>query len=66
MEKFVAYLLDQMNKTTAWIGVIGILLQVFHLQSAMFVLFVLLIVLPETSFSSTFKEWAQKLRDLDK
>ncbi len=66
MNKVIAYLLEQLNKTTAWVGIIGIALQMLGMQSVMFVLFILLIVLPETSFSNTFKEWTQKLRDMDK
>lgn len=62
MKKFIAFILEQLNKTTAWVGIIGITLQLLGLQSVMFVLFILLIVLPESNFSSTFKEWTERLR----
>jgi hypothetical protein len=66
MEKFKNYLLGQADKTTAWIGVIGICLPLLGLQSVMFLLFIALIVLPQENFTDFFKKRTQQLRDLDK
>lgn len=66
MEKFIAYVLTRLDDPTAWIGIIGLLLMLFGFHSALGMLFVILLVFPETQFNSFFKEWAQKLRDLNK
>ena len=66
MEKFVNYLKAQMDKTTAWIGAIGLVLFFLGLHSLLFVLFILLIILPESNFSDWAKKGAQSVRDLDK
>lgn len=60
------YLISQLDKTTAWIGFIGLILMALHLYSFMFILFVAMIFLPETSFSSTFKKWAGEVRNAAK
>lgn len=61
-EKIKNYLLRQADKMTAWIGFIGICLQLLGLQSVMFFLFIALITLPETQFSDVFKAWTKKIR----
>lgn len=60
------YLLNQADKMTAWIGVIGLALLFLGLSSFLFMLFIALIVLPEGKFSNLFKGWTQELRDMDK
>lgn len=58
------YLLSQLDKTTAWIGVIGLTLQFLGLGSFLFLLFVFLVFLPESSFSNLFKKWTGEIRDI--
>lgn len=62
----VGYLLQQANKTTAWIGFIGVFLTLLHLYSVLFFIFILLIVMPEANFSNTFREWAKDLQNINK
>lgn len=64
-DKFTDYLLARADNVTAWIGVIGLVLFFLHLWSLLFVLFILLIVLPEGKFSGVFKGWTTDLRNLD-
>lgn len=66
MEKFKKYLLDQLDKTTAWIGLIGLILLFVGWGSALFFLFVALIFLPETHFSEKFKQWTNLVKNFDK
>lgn len=56
------YLLTQANKSTAWIGFLGLLFLILHLYSFLFLLFMMLIVFPESRFSDTFKDWTQKIK----
>jgi hypothetical protein len=62
------YLLGRAESLTAWIGFIGFILEiVLHLGNAstlMLVLFVVLIVMPETKFRDLFADWTKKVRDL--
>lgn len=64
--KVKKYMLTQLDKPTAWIGVIILTLQFLHLQSFIFIFAVAMIVLPMDSFTETFKKWTGKLNDLDK
>ena len=64
MDKFTGYLLNQADKLTAWIGIIGLVLLFLGLNSLLFALFIALIILPEAHFSDAFKGWTKKLRDL--
>lgn len=48
------YLCEKMNSLTAWLGIIGMVLLVCHLFSWLFLLFVLLIVIPDAKFSHAF------------
>lgn len=66
MDKFVKYILGRLDDLSAWIGVIGLILISIGFHGALTMLFVLLVIVPQTQFSSFFKEWTQKLRDLDK
>lgn len=65
MDKVKNYLLGQADKMTAWIGFIGLCLIFLGLHSVLVFLFILLIILPDTTFSEIFKVWTKKLRDLD-
>lgn len=55
------FIKKQLNKTTAWIGLVGIFFQLINLYSGLFFLFVALIFLPESSFSETFKKWSESI-----
>lgn len=66
VDKVQKYMLAQLDKLTAWIGLIGLILQALHMQSFLFILFVALIALPEGNFSAVFKKWTKSLKDLDK
>lgn len=66
MDQVKDYLLGQADKMTAWIGFIGLVLLFLGFTSILALLFVALVVLPETQFSQVFKGWTQTLRDLDK
>lgn len=66
MEKLEAYLLSRTESTSAWIGFIGLILEiVLHLgnvSTIMVVLFVLLIVLPENTIKSVFASLTAKVK----
>lgn len=66
INKIKKYLLSQADKLTAWIGFIGLALLFVNWTSALFILFVALVVLPEAKFSDTFKEWTKKIKEIDK
>lgn len=66
MKKITNYLLGQADKMTAWIGFIGLILLFSHFTSALLLLFIALIVLPEAQFSDLFKEWTKSLRSQQK
>lgn len=63
MEKFLDYLINQLEKVTAWIGVVGFILWILGLHSFLVVLFILLIVLPEAHFRDTFAGWNKKIKE---
>ncbi len=65
-DRIKKYLLSQLDKTTAWIGMIGLLLQALHMQSFLFILFIALIVMKQDSFSDIFKKWTGEIRDIAK
>lgn len=58
----VKYILSQLDKTGAWVGIIGMVLLFINAHSLLFFLFVLLIVLPEQNFSEIFKKWTVYVR----
>lgn len=62
------YLLSRTSSLTAWLGVIGFILEiVLHLgnvSTIMLVLFVLLIVLPEDTFRAMFADWSKQIEKL--
>lgn len=60
------YLLAQADKTTAWIGAIGLVLALLGFTNLMVFLCLALIVLPEGQFSEAFKKWTQAIKDTDK
>lgn len=66
MDKLKTYLLGQLDKMTAWIGLIGLALHFFGFNSLLVFLFVGLIVLPESQFSDVFKKWTNDIREADK
>jgi hypothetical protein len=65
MEQVKAYLLGQVDKTTAWVGFIGLVLLFTGFYSILALLFAALVVLPEARFGGTFTAWMAKLRGLD-
>lgn len=66
MEKFTKYMLGRLDDLSAWIGVIGLIFISIGFHGALTMLFVLLVIVPQTQFTSFFKDWTQKLRDFDK
>lgn len=56
------FLCKKLDSLTAWIGAIGLVLFLIHWQSALFILFIALIVLPESKFSDFFKKAAKEVR----
>ena len=60
--KFVKYLFNRLDNTTAWIGIIGLTLMLLQFHTALIILFVLMFVLPEGNFSDLFKGWTRELR----
>lgn len=65
MRRITEYFLNRADNVTAWIGVIGLILLALHLGSFLFILFIVMIILPETSFSNLFGGWTKELRDID-
>lgn len=61
MDDFTKYIRAQANKTTAWIGAIGLVLLFFGLHGVLWGLALALIVLPEAQFTELFKKWAGKI-----
>lgn len=59
---FLKYLFGRLSNTTAWIGVIGLVLLLLGFHTALVVLFVLLFLLPEGNFTELFKGWTQSLQ----
>ncbi len=66
MEKFFNYCIAQLDKMTAWIGLIGIICLMLGMHTALAIIFVLLIVLPEAEFSELFKRWTKGIREIEK
>lgn len=64
-ERIWSYILSQLDKTTAWVGLIGIVLYCIHLHTLLIALFVALIILPEGNFSAAFKKMTAGLRSID-
>jgi len=60
------FIKSKLDSPNAWIGAIGLILFFLGLHTFLFVLFILLIVLPEANFSDWFSKGAAKIRDLDK
>lgn len=68
LEKIKKYLLAQADRTIAWIGALGFILEILlHSQPSgiMLALFAALIAVPDTHFSEIFTGWTKKLRDHD-
>lgn len=61
------YLLSRAESLTAWIGIIGLVLEVVlhmgHTSTIMVILFILLIVLPEANFRTLFADWTKSIKD---
>jgi len=66
MQRFIDYLIAQLDKATAWIGVLGLILYYLNLHTALILLFILLVILPESQFSEMFKKWTSEIRDIEK
>ena len=60
MNEFICKKLDSL---TAWIGAIGLVLLIIHWTSALFILFVALIIMPESKFSDFFKKAAKEVKE---
>lgn len=65
IDNITKYLLKQMDKTTAWIGLIGLCLLFLGLSSFLLILFIALIVLPEGQISNVFKGWTKEIREFE-
>lgn len=63
MMKMNEYLCEKMDSLTAWIGALGIILMLFRWETGLFLLFLLLIFLPQAKFSDMFKSIADKIRE---
>lgn len=63
------YLLGRAESTTAWIGFIGLILEVFlHLgntSTIMLVLFAILLVAPEDAIKEQFAKWTKNIKTRD-
>lgn len=59
------YLLGHADQMTAWIGCIGLCLLFVGWTSALFILFVALVMFPDAKFSGIFAGWTKKLREID-
>lgn len=64
-ERIKNYFLAQLDKTTAWIGAIIVLLLFIGWSSAIFIFAILLIFLPETEFTGWFGKWTKEIRDFE-
>ncbi len=60
------YFLDQLDKSTAWIGFIGLIFLLIGWATGLFFLFIALIMLPEAHFSEKFKAWTKAIREFFK
>lgn len=65
-QSIVKYLLDRSGSVTAWMGVIGIALELFtHMilgaSVLMLVFFGLAIIVPENKIRATFAKWTLKI-----
>lgn len=60
------YIIAVLSKTTAWIGVIGILIMLLGSQTALWFLFIISIVVPETILKDIFNSWNQGLREVER
>lgn len=67
MKTIKNYLLGRTVSAPAWIGFIGIILELLlhlgNISSLMLVFFVLLIALPEAKLTGLFGEWTKKIKD---
>ncbi len=66
MENVIKYLLGRLDDLSAWIGIIGLILSAIGFHGALTMLFVLLVIVPQTQFSTFFSDWTKKIRDLGK
>lgn len=60
------YIIAILSKTTAWIGVIGILVMLLGSKTALWFLFIISIVVPETILKDIFSSWNQGLREVER
>jgi hypothetical protein len=64
------YLLGRAGSVTAWIGVIGFVLElglhIGHTSLIMLFLYGLLVGLPEEQIRAVFADWTKKIKDIDK
>lgn len=60
------YVIAILSKTTAWIGVIGILILLVGSQTALWFLFIISIVVPETILKDIFNSWNRGLREVER
>lgn len=62
MEDPIKFILGRLDNTTAWIGLIGLALLIFHFHGLLAILFIALFFIPEGSFTGIFKAITAKLR----
>lgn len=61
---FIKYILSRLTNTTAWIGVIGLVLLIFNMHTALAILFMLLFFLPEANFTDLFAGWTKEIKHI--
>lgn len=63
------YLLGRAESLAAWIGFLGVILEIIlhmgNVSTLMLVLFVALIIMPEVKFKDLFNGWTKRIKDLD-
>lgn len=64
--KYLNLLIKQLDKTTAWVGIIGLTLLILGLHSVLFFLFILLVVAPEASLKDMFMKWTASIKEVEK
>ncbi len=62
--KIIDYILSRLNSTTAWLGIIGLVLYAFGMHTTLIVLFASMFFLSESNFSEIFKGWTAWLRSI--
>lgn len=57
------YLLSRLNNTTTWLGIIGLVLLILQFDTALAILFLLMVFCPEKNFSEVFAQWTSEIKN---